>query len=291
MSEKTVEEALHDAWADHSRLWEHNKWVYPVISRRAGGISIGVNLNPDKSCSFRCAYCQVDRTVPGPKYALDLHALEQEIVVMIEEYKRTGLATFANFKDVPEERRLIQDICLSGDGESTLVKEFPDVCAMMRRVQDKYPQFDIRLTLITNATHLQADGVTKGLAELTSKRGEIWAKLDAGSEEWLHVIDQTKVPLETIQSNLEETVKKFPMKIQTMLCNIGDRHPDETELALYMDRVERVYKANPANFRGVQLYGVVRHTALPNVTPLPKEFLESVATKIRERIPVTVEVF
>lgn len=291
MSEKTVEEALHEAWADHSRLWEHNKWVYPVISRRAHGISIGVNLNPDKSCSFSCAYCQVDRTVPGPKTKMDLRALEEEIIVMIEEYKRTGLATFANFKDVPQEKRLIQDICLSGDGESTLVKEFPDVCSMMRKVQGMFPEFEIRLTLITNATHLQADGVVRGLAELTANRGEIWAKLDAGSEEWLKVIDRTKISLETIQENLEETVKKFPMRVQTMLCNIGGRFPDEREIALYIDRVEKVYNANPKNFLGVQLYGVVRHTALPDVTPLPREFLEGVAKKIRERIPVVVEVF
>lgn len=287
----SVEKALHDAWADHSRLWENNKWVYPVISRRAHGISIGVNLNPDKSCSFRCAYCQVDRTVPGPKIQLDLKALEEEIVVMIEEYKRTGLATFANFKDVPREKRLIQDICLSGDGESTLVKEFPEVCSLMRKIQGQYPEFEIRLTLITNATHLQAEGVVRGLAELTATRGEIWAKLDAGSEEWLKIIDQTKVPLETIQSNLEETVRHFPMRVQTMLCNIGDRHPDDAEIALYIDRVTRVYNANPKNFLGVQLYGVVRHTALPNVTPLPREFLEGVAEKIRARIPVVVEVF
>src|ERR1700749_4155039 len=46
---------------DHTRLFEHNRFVYPVLSRRSGGISIGVNLNPDKVCNFDCIYCQVDR--------------------------------------------------------------------------------------------------------------------------------------------------------------------------------------------------------------------------------------
>ena len=41
----------------------NNRFVYPVLSRRAGGLSIGVNLNPDKVCNFDCIYCQVDRTV------------------------------------------------------------------------------------------------------------------------------------------------------------------------------------------------------------------------------------
>ena len=292
MSDNTQsEKALKEAWSDHSRLWEHNKWVYPVISRRAGGISIGINLNLDKSCTFRCAYCQVDRSIPGQNIPLDLPALEKELVDIIEEYKRSGLASFGNFKDVAAEKRQIQDISLSGDGESTLVREFPEVCLLMRKIQDRYPEYPIRLTLITNATHLQAPGVIQGLATLTSRSGEIWGKLDAGSPEWLKVIDQTKVSLDTIQNNLEMTVARFPMKVQTMLCKIGGKFPDEKEIGLYVDRVEKIYKVNPDNFRGVQLYGVVRHTALENVEPLPREFLENVANIIRNRIPATVEVF
>lgn len=285
------DKALKEAWSDHSILWQNNKWVYPVISRRAGGISIGINLNLDKSCSFRCVYCQVDRTIPEPRIPLDINAIEKELVDIIEEYKRSGLTSFSNFKDVAEEKRQIQDICLSGDGESTLVKEFPEVCRLMKKIQDRYSEFPIRLTLITNATHLQAPGVVEGLATLTSNRGEIWGKLDAGSPEWLKVIDQTKVSLETIQSNLEMTVAKFPMKIQTMLCKVGGQFPSEQEIRKYIDRVEKVYKVNPDNFKGVQLYGVVRHTAQDNVEPLPKQFLENVANIIRERIPVTVEVY
>ena len=48
-------------FAAHPRTYHENKFVYPVLSRRSGGISIGVNLNPDKICNFDCIYCQVDR--------------------------------------------------------------------------------------------------------------------------------------------------------------------------------------------------------------------------------------
>ncbi len=287
----SVEDALRSAWADHSKLWERNKWVYPVISRRAHGISIGINLNLDKSCTFRCAYCQVDRTVPGLTIGNDVDAIEKELIAIVEEYRRNGLVDFSNFKDIPKEKRIIRDLCLSGDGESTFAPEFAEVCTLMRKLQDVYADLDLRLTLITNATHLQSSRVLEGLASLTAKHGEIWAKLDAGSEEWLKVIDQTKISLETIQANLEATVKKFPLRIQTMLCKVGGRYLDDSELPLYLDRLERVYIANPKNFLGVQLYGVVRHTALVNVEPLPVEYLESVAQKIRAKIPVTVEVF
>ena len=50
---------------DHRRKLDENRYVYAVLSRRSGGVSIGVNLNPDKVCNFDCIYCQVDRTTPG----------------------------------------------------------------------------------------------------------------------------------------------------------------------------------------------------------------------------------
>ena len=98
--------ALQKAYSDHSRVWELNHWVYPVISRRAGGLSIGINLNLDKSCSFRCAYCQVDRTIPGKSLALDLNLLEQEILSLIEEYKKQIIKIVKQLNDVSILRRI-----------------------------------------------------------------------------------------------------------------------------------------------------------------------------------------
>ncbi|GHV16314.1 hypothetical protein AGMMS49938_16200 [Fibrobacterales bacterium] len=55
------DEATRNAWADHSRTFSDFRFVYPVISRRAKGLSIGVNCTPNKTCNFNCIYCQVDR--------------------------------------------------------------------------------------------------------------------------------------------------------------------------------------------------------------------------------------
>src|SRR5574344_1787160 len=137
------EDALKKAWSDHSRLWEKNIWVYPVISRRAEGLSIGVNLNLDKHCTFSCVYCQVDRTVPGPKRKIDIDAIDAEI-------------------------------------ESI----FPEVCRRLRDIQKRHAKHDLQLTLNTNATMLDRDNVREGLKYLTAKKGEIWAKLDAGTDAW-----------------------------------------------------------------------------------------------------------
>ena len=135
-----------------------------------------------------------------------------------------------------------------------------------------------------NGKHMQ-------LEALTEKRGEIWAKLDAGSERWFQKIDRSRISLEQIQKNLESAVQKFPLRIQTMLCKIQNEFPDEEEIRLYIQRLQKIYVQNPSNFLGVQLYGVIRRTAIPEVLPLEKEFFEMVAQKIRETIPVHVAIF
>lgn len=285
------EEALEKAWSDHSRLWKHNLWVYPVISRRAKGLSIGINLNLDKHCNFSCAYCQVDRTVPGPKEKIDIPRIEGEIENIIDAYEKNGLADFSSFQNVEEEKREIKDICLSGDGESTMAPEFPEVCRLMRQMQDKYSRYPLQLTLITNSTLLDRPNVQKGLALLTEKKGEIWTKLDAGSESWYQKISHSRVPLEKIQENIEETVKKFPIRVQTMLCKIGPEFPDENEISLYVNRLKRIHLSCPQNLLGIQLYGVVRHTALPDVHPIESSFFAEVAQKIRSEIPVKIEIY
>jgi len=43
---------------DHRRELDENRYVYAVLSRRSGGVSIGINLNPDKVCNFDCIYCR-----------------------------------------------------------------------------------------------------------------------------------------------------------------------------------------------------------------------------------------
>src|SRR5690606_7543342 len=64
---------------EHPRSWRENLYVYPVISRRSRGLSIGINLNPDKSCNFDCLYCCVDRTVPPAVRKVDLAVVRAEL--------------------------------------------------------------------------------------------------------------------------------------------------------------------------------------------------------------------
>ena len=60
------------------RAWRTFDYCYPVISRRSKGVSLGVNLNPNKVCNFDCVYCEVDRITPPRRADVDLDQLEAE---------------------------------------------------------------------------------------------------------------------------------------------------------------------------------------------------------------------
>src|SRR5208337_5154664 len=64
---------------DHSRQFEQNLYVYPVLARRSRGISVGINLNPDTVCNFGCVYCQVDRRTPPQVTDVDEEQLLREL--------------------------------------------------------------------------------------------------------------------------------------------------------------------------------------------------------------------
>ena len=71
-------------FSSHERTFETFRFVYPVLSRRSGGLSIGVNLNPDKVCNFDCIYCQVDRTTQSETKFVETPALLEELDAMLD---------------------------------------------------------------------------------------------------------------------------------------------------------------------------------------------------------------
>src|SRR5258708_32442252 len=56
-----------------------NRFVYAVVSPRARGLSIGINMNPDKHCNFDCVYCEVNRATPGREPRLDVEVMSEEL--------------------------------------------------------------------------------------------------------------------------------------------------------------------------------------------------------------------
>src|SRR5207244_5559236 len=88
--------ALH---TQHPRRFEENRFVYPVLSRRSEGVSIGVNLNPDKVCNFDCIYCQVDRTTQSETPFVEMRQLVDELEDTLRLVTSGELFEHEKFKD------------------------------------------------------------------------------------------------------------------------------------------------------------------------------------------------
>src|ERR1700758_1633747 len=120
----------------HPRRFEENRFVYPVLSRRSAGISIGVNLNPDKICNFDCIYCQVDRTTQSETTFVDTSGLLAELEATLDFVKSGAVFETDKFRSTPQSLRRFNDIAFSGDGEPTTYKNFDqiiEVCAGLKR--------------------------------------------------------------------------------------------------------------------------------------------------------------
>src|SRR6516162_6780926 len=112
---------------DHRRDFENNRYVYAVVSRRSKGVSIGLNLNPDKICNFDCVYCQVDRRTPATVRDVDVPRLLDELEGMLDLVVSGELFEIERFAQTPPALRRLNDIAFSGDGEPTTCPEFLEI--------------------------------------------------------------------------------------------------------------------------------------------------------------------
>src|SRR5271154_6681495 len=78
-----------------------NRFVYVVVSARARGLSIGVNMNPDKRCKFDCEYCEVNRAVPALEKSLDVDVMAMELQRVLAQAYSGELRTFPQFRNAP----------------------------------------------------------------------------------------------------------------------------------------------------------------------------------------------
>jgi len=282
---------LIKAHLDHRRLWRDFDYCYPVISRRSRGVSLGVNLNPDKVCNFDCVYCEVDRLTPPKRKDMDLDLLAQELGLLLDLATSGEIYEFPPFDSARPEQRRINDIAFSGDGEPTTAREFAEVVARVARLKGQRGLDLVKLVLITDSSRLQAPDVVKGLEILMENQGEIWAKLDAGSEVYYREICRSQVPFERILDNLLATARRWPILIQTLFLDWKGQGPSEAELEAYCGRLEHIL-AEGGQLQAIQLYTVARPTPEPEARPLRRLELDAIAASLRGRLPrVPVEIY
>jgi wyosine [tRNA(Phe)-imidazoG37] synthetase (radical SAM superfamily) len=283
----------NDIIRDHRRQWRDCVYVYPVISRRARGVSIGVNLNISKQCTYRCVYCQINRRLHRPHREVDMTLLRNELQLAVQEVISGGLWDEPRFAETPDHLRRLNDIAFSGDGEPTCLPNFDVAVAQAASVLDDLQPDAAKLVVITNSTQLTQPQVVRALPLLDSHHGEIWAKLDAGSEAWFRRVNQPAgaITLDDICNNILSVARDRPVVIQTLFARLNGQPPDENEIASYIIRLQSLL-AGGAQIKTVQLHTVARPPTESFVAALSDDQLDALATTVRAALDgPTIEVY
>jgi wyosine [tRNA(Phe)-imidazoG37] synthetase (radical SAM superfamily) len=267
--------------SDHSRDSVSMTYVYPVISRRASGVSVGINLNPNNACNWRCIYCQVPDLKRGTAPTIDLAKLEQELRTFLHEL------LYGQFmlNKVPPEARRINDIALSGNGEPTSAKEFEQIISLIERVKFDLPLPEgLKVVLITNGSLINRAYVQKGLRHMEKLNGEIWFKLDSVTQTGRLRINNTRMSLNKMHDNLKLAASLCPTWLQTCVFQIDGVPPSEEEISAYLKFLDTI-QLEDISLKGVLLYGLARPSLQPEAPRLSKvslEWMESFAIKIKK---------
>lgn len=275
---------------NHTRSFADFTLVYPVISRRSGGLSLGINLNPDKRCSFDCVYCEVNRRVPGRNIPVDPRVIREELTCLIQMVKEGRLLNERRFNGAGQLALAIKDIAFSGDGEPTLVHNFSDCIQAATDVRRVERLDQTKIVLITNATGLNKPDVKKGLAIMDSNNGEVWAKLDAGTEAWYRLVNRSTVQFDRILANILSTARERPIVIQSLFMRVRGETMPEPELLAYCERINELV-ASGGQIKEIHAYTVARPVPEPWVEKLTQSELDRIATVIREQTGLGVRTF
>ena len=260
-------------------------YVYPVVSRRARGISIGINLNPNNACNWRCVYCQVPGLTRGAAPEIDLTKLERELRQMLNDVLNGSFMR----ERVPEEGRRLKDIAFSGNGEPTSSPEFAQAITIAERVMRDFDLAgEIPLRLITNGSLVEKPGVLDAIAHLGKCNGEVWFKVDAATQEGIARINDVRLNPQGMLERLRLCAQQCPTWVQTCIFALDGQPPPEHEIEAYLALLRQAADA----IAGVHLYGLARPSMQPEASRLSRlteAWMESLAGRIRQ-LGLTVNV-
>lgn len=266
---------------NHDRDLAGLTYVYPVLSRRAGGVSVGINLNPNNACNWHCVYCQVPGLVRGKAPAIDLARLEDELRGFLADLVQGNWMQ----RFVPEGLRVIRDIAFSGNGEPTSATEFPETVELAARLRGEFglDAAAVPLRLITNGSLMAQARVQDGVRRLAEAGGEVWFKVDAGTAESIERINGVRLEPDAVARNLSRCAGLCATWVQTCMFRWDGRAPSGADIDAYL---QLLAEAGLENLRGVLLYGIARPSMQPEASrlaPLEVAELEAIAARIKEK--------
>ncbi len=257
-------------------------YVYPVVSRRSRGVSVGVNLNTNNACNWRCVYCQVPGLVLGKAPEIDLGLLERELDLMLDALTNGDYME----RHVPPSSRRINDVAFSGNGEPTSSPQFAQAVALVERTLARFGLAGrVKIVLITNGSLIHRLEVQAGLRRMAAARGVVWYKLDSATETGQESMNTNKAGSEHGWRNLRTACEHCPTWLQTMMLARHGEPPSDAEQSAYLELIERTVREE-IGLCGVLLYGLARRSYQPEaaeLSPLPREWMEDFARRIGER--------
>ena len=178
----------------------------PIFSRRLGS-SLGINLLPvnGKICTFDCIYCECGWNRDGrddtrlPKAAEVHEALETKLQQLVKE-------------GVP-----VDSITFSGDGESTINPDFPQIIDETLALRDQYYP-SAKVSVLSNATQVHRPEIFEALRKVDNPI----MKIDAPTNELVEKINKPAPGYDV--SRVVEALKQFEgdFVLQTMFLKSKD---------------------------------------------------------------------
>lgn len=240
---------------NHDRDSAGLTYVYPVLSRRSQGLSVGINLNPNNACNWACLYCQVPELKRGSAPPVDIEKLKLELRSLLESHRSGAMSR--QFELTPEETP-IRDIAISGNGEPTSCPNFFAATQAVGQVAGEHQLLgQIKLVLITNGSLMDRDEVQLGLRHWAQLGGEAWFKVDRGSSAGIAQLNQVHVSMAKVRRNLEACLKTLPTWIQTCLVTVDGNPPTESDTEAYLELLKGALQ-HGTSLKGVLLYGLAR---------------------------------
>ena len=269
---------------DHRRDSAGLRYVYPVISRRAGGVSIGINLNPNNACNWACLYCQVENLTRGGPPPIDLECLERELAGFLDD----ALNGDFMLRQVPPEARRLMDVAFSGNGEPTSAAEFADAVGVVGKVLERFGQKGkLVVRLITNGSLMHRPDVQSGIRHLAKLGGEVWFKIDRATAEEVAEINGVPWQMAKTSKNLEICAELAPTWVQTCWFALDGLAPSLASRLAYCDLLRPL----AGKLAGVHLYGLARpsmQAAASRLNPLSIEVLADFAEQIEKETGIRV---
>ncbi len=268
------------------RQYRSRRLVYTVVSSRAGGLLVGVNLNPDRACNYDCVYCEVDRSCADARAECDIDAMVEDVDRLMTELGGSTASAATGVRAGFGERPL--RVAISGDGEPTLSPHFEEaVNALIHlRAKGRHPFF--KIVLITNASGLDRPEALVGLERFNSQ-DEIWAKLDGGTQEYLDRVNRGDVDLEQTLENILALARRRPVIVQSLFPSVRGMGPSEAEVEEYATRLKELKEAH-ADIPLVQICSATRPSAHPENGHLPLKALSRIARSVRRESGLRAEV-